>query len=1580
MWTTMAQICRLCVNTCNDSKRLYDDNGRVTELHDIIYNYFHPRILNLRQWKNLNSICLLCWSRICDFHSFETSVSLAQLKLLDLDNCDGAGSLVSRIGEGVTSHVSRNLEMPPSHMRFRNVSTGLGMLPSHTIKEEPSFEDIDNEQTEIMPLFPQPEPLISFNESMPSFIGNVALNSSGIQSFSNSRDSIRSVNVPIHEAQYEFANIRNNLHEVQEPANRPIMVSDTSDEENSQDIKITAVMSLAQQTINKDKHIPKKELSLLEEQENSESYRDSRAGSEHNSQTDLHMVNVSENTFGHSSDRDGRKSCDSAATSVAASTDDRLAVQTMLSSESHHRSRKTQEISNFIIAQWKPMLSCDFCPNTFTTFSLFEEHFRLCHPKTLCHILCCDRKFVGAISIVAHARKHLSPKAVNCELCGKCFSHQSSLKGHMLAQHLHFKVPERKAIQRKRKIKKIGHVRWARKKKRKLVVASQLAAQSTDPLEGECERSANEDKELNASGPSNKKDDFDIDDLVAKWKPILKCELCKKSFKKFSSLTDHFRQSEERTCYIFCCSRKIYGQFLDKHARKHIYYSAYNCQYCDSCFTSKCNLERHVRRLHPNIDDAQQEQQQQHVSGPSIEAQPESMTMPSTTQSSKRKNIDKIIDKWKPILKCELCSEIYPKLSLMEDHFEQKHKPEKVFITCCSKKLTKRIQIERHALRHIALSKKGVKPVMHACELCSKTFHTRRGLLIHYNAIHYNRADEGGSQALAKYRCGLCRKVYRNSEALKKHTYFMHRMDLKMKIIGRKLIEKVRAKKQKLKNFSSEATSDSREADMSNNKTDESSITPELGEREKEGNSKAGTEGPGEDGCYKCHDCSKEFASKKGYLIHMTHIHLNAKGAETTNLPASMAIYKCNICGKKYGNLQSVSFHKMKVHKKELKIKIRNGKVICKRKQEPQVSDEHSEMWEDDDDVALSSKAQDQTSNGGNMTLVHDNTWKFLEDFDGLIAKWRSNLQCDLCSESYEKFSLLETHYLSKHPGESASISCCNQKLSYRPSIKNHVIYHLSSQSPVQCKYCSLSFNSQELLKDHIQETHIKDPSSANAKQKDHLQETPLKSNSSEKNAAYACPLCGKEFETSKGLTTHTTLMHSRQAEEGTKKYTCKLCGKVFRNLASLWRHKRLIHQAKRDLKLKIKKRSGPLSIDTAAQNKNDAALSTTPNISMGRKQWLESLDDLIGKLHPQIVCEICNESFTKFSLLQSHFQQTHTEEKFFIKCCNRAFSRRPLIRDHVMLHLDPNTFKCEVCGICFDTRDYLRLHLASRHPELGENSFYRCGICKKGFNTARGLHIHETNAHGNSKSPKEDGNLSSSSSTITATSSLNATAIHPNTYTPTTTSAAAAAATPISRRTCNICGKYYENPKSLYTHKYRAHKSVMASTIIARKRIKGGKKKSKNLSKKLKVDLIPLREDYNPDLTNGAMENTSYQDDNDEEVLPSTSSSPPMPYGTTSNADNVCKVCDKQCPTLKSLRFHIWYYHTKGSKHKCKICNKSFKRFHELRQHNTIHTGKYAYACLFCPKKFNFLSGVYSHRKTHHSDELSGEFYKKLM
>lgn len=148
--------------------------------------------------------------------------------------------------------------------------------------------------------------------------------------------------------------------------------------------------------------------------------------------------------------------------------------------------------------------------------------------------------------------------------------------------------------------------------------------------------------------------------------------------------------------------------------------------------------------------------------------------------------------------------------------------------------------------------------------------------------------------------------------------------------------------------------------------------------------------------------------------------------------------------------------------------------------------------------------------------------------YDERIAKMRPTLKCEICSESFPTFSMLQRHCRNAHPNEDFYVKCCDRKFKGRSQLDEHLRSHCND--PFVCKRCGRCFKWRSNLRVHkckTASTITKPP----------------------KQGKYKCTLCDKRYTTNASLSDHMT-KHS-----GIKKYTCTHCPKEFAYGTGLRRH-----------------------------------------------------------------------------------------------------------------------------------------------------------------------------------------------------------------------------------------------------------------------------------------------------------------------------------------------------------------------------------------------------------------------------------------
>lgn len=82
-------------------------------------------------------------------------------------------------------------------------------------------------------------------------------------------------------------------------------------------------------------------------------------------------------------------------------------------------------------------MKCDICDNvdiSFKTLLEVRKHYREAH-NTRGYLVCCGKKFSTRYLIMEHVRRHVNPKAHQCDQCDRVCSNNSALKSHVDAVH-----------------------------------------------------------------------------------------------------------------------------------------------------------------------------------------------------------------------------------------------------------------------------------------------------------------------------------------------------------------------------------------------------------------------------------------------------------------------------------------------------------------------------------------------------------------------------------------------------------------------------------------------------------------------------------------------------------------------------------------------------------------------------------------------------------------------------------------------------------------------------------------------------------------------------------------------------------------------------------------------------------------------------------------------------------------------------------------------------------------------------------------------------------------------------------------
>ncbi|XP_037298877.1 zinc finger protein 208 isoform X2 [Manduca sexta] len=257
-------------------------------------------------------------------------------------------------------------------------------------------------------------------------------------------------------------------------------------------------------------------------------------------------------------------------------------------------------------------------------------------------------------------------------------------------------------------------------------------------------------------------------------------------------------------------------------------------------------------------------------------------------------------------------------------------------------------------------------------------------------------------------------------------------------------------------------------------------------------------------------------------------------------------------------------------------------------------------------------------------TLTHDpGTFKDLVPNKKLLQVDIYRIDCRLCSRSIQSMDLLKQHLVVDH--EKIVYPVENEFLKYRLTLTN-----------LSCLECGASFSFFHALKKHMAE-HF---------------------------GTCICDVCGAHYFEERMLT-----LHQKTHQKIEESFPCH-CGKVFKS-----KHSRYLHEAR------------------------------------------------IHKKEPAYQCTKCDEVLFSYSLRYRHMIEVHGEHRLFpCEHCDRAYVSRKSLREHNRrFHLKIFKHQCDLCDKRFYLPSRLKEHMATH---TGERNF-RCEYCGKSYPRLRGLKVH---------------------------------------------------------------------------------------------------------------------------------------------------------------------------------------------------------------------------------------------------------------
>ncbi|XP_052745138.1 zinc finger protein OZF isoform X2 [Bicyclus anynana] len=340
---------------------------------------------------------------------------------------------------------------------------------------------------------------------------------------------------------------------------------------------------------------------------------------------------------------------------------------------------------------------------------------------------------------------------------------------------------------------------------------------------------------------------------------------------------------------------------------------------------------------------------------------------------------------------------------------------------------------------------------------------------------------------------------------------------------------------------------------------------------------------------------------------------LRAKMREDPNFINSY--YKCEDCIKGYNFQETYNKH-MEVHSKE------RGEIVCEICK-----------WRTDTSQKL---------------LVHKRCH---------YIRYR----CRKCGLTRGHRKLVLEHHTTTHTNDACKYKCphCNKGFKRARNLTKHLAVH-EIDKRVQCKYCSKTFISKDVLKSHIILKH------------------PNTEESGQSVKHHVCKECGAGFISPGLLKTHM-FKHSDK-----KEFYCVECDKAFKSKGALKTHltSAAAHVNYSDRKLQCDHCGKRFGVTRD--------LEQHMYIHIGRRPF---------------PCDQCEKGYSTSWALTRHKQYTHEGYKDPLKypcsVCHKIFALKKTHKAHMRIHTGERPYACSTCGATFVQSGALATHNKLVHLRL---------------------------------------------------------------------------------------------------------------------------------------------------------------------------------------------------------------------------------------------------------------------------------------
>ena len=563
------------------------------------------------------------------------------------------------------------------------------------------------------------------------------------------------------------------------------------------------------------------------------------------------------------------------------------------------------------------------------------------------------------------------------------------------------------------------------------------------------------------------------------------------------------------------------------------------------------------------------------------------------------------------------------------------------------------------------------------CHICDKSFHDNRGLLIHCTKIHRvssiecaiaSQDDDDGDNgsSFGHYVCKVCNGKYTNVNGFRVHCTRQQHM------VPENVVQQAEGN-----------SVDVRECPSCNKK-----FFSEHGYNNHNLKTHRGSSGKGvislqddASGCYECKVCNEKFNILKTFRVHCTRQqHMVPENIQQTE-GNSASVYDCLMCDKKFFSEHGYNYHKSTSHKGstdvsaissegcyECKVcnekynKVKSFRVHCARQQH-MVAENVVQQAEDNRVDAHECLLCDKKFFTEHSYNLHIlKTHKGSTDVSAISSE--GCYECKVCNEKYKKVKSFRVHCTRQQHMIAENV--------VQQAEDNRVDIH-------ECPVCNRKFFSEHSYKLHSLKAHKGSADVSVISTEDSV------------SVCFECKVCNEKYKKVKSFRVHCTRQQHmipenvvQQAEDNRVDiHECPICNKKFFSEHSYNHHSLKSHKG---------------SADVSAISSEDSASGCYK-------------------------CKVCNEKYNNLKTFRVH--------------CSR---QQHMVPENVVQQAEDNNFDVRECSLCnkkfFSEHGYnyhnMKVHkgntdVGATSSEDGASGCYECKVCNEKYTKLKGFRVHCT-------------------------------------------------------------------------------------------------------------------------------------------------------------------------------------------------------------------------------------------------------------